>query len=285
MANTKQATWNDWMGADVVGSDGDKIGSLDNVYADGTGTRPAWLGVKTGFLGMRESLVPIEGVEGDGEDLRVPFTKDQVKDAPSVDPENGELDRDDESELHRHYGISAPGGGQAATGAASGATATAAAGSQRADDVGAGRADAGRDAAAAGGDTGHDKSGPDTDTAMTRSEEELAVGTRSQESGRVRLRKYVDTEQVSTTVPVRKEVARVEREPITDENRDAATSGADIHEEEHEMVLNEEEVVVDKEVVPKERVRLDKDVETEEREVSDEVRKERIEVDDDTTTG
>ena len=115
---------------------------------------------------------------------------------------------------------------------------------------------------------------------MTRSEEELAVGTQRRETGRARLRKYVVTEEVQQTVPVQREEVRIEREPITDANVDAATSGAEISEEEHEVVLHAEEPVAEKRVVPKERVRLDKDVETEERTVSDEVRKEQIDVDD-----
>src|SRR5687768_18482317 len=117
--------------------------------------------------------------------------------------------------------------------------------------------------------------------ATTRSEEELRVGTQTRERGRARLRKYVTTEQVTQTVPVQREEVRVEREPITDANLDAATSGPAISEEEHEVTLREEEVVVDKRAVPKERVRLDKDTVTEERQVSEEVRKEQIQVEGD----
>jgi uncharacterized protein (TIGR02271 family) len=124
-------------------------------------------------------------------------------------------------------------------------------------------------------------SGRNTDDAMTRSEEELRVGTAERESGRVRLRKYVVEDEVTQTVPVRREEVRVEREPITDANRDDATSGPEISSEEHEVVLREEEVVAEKRAVPKERVRLDKDVETEEREVSETLRKEQVEVDQD----
>jgi uncharacterized protein (TIGR02271 family) len=112
---------------------------------------------------------------------------------------------------------------------------------------------------------------------MTRSEEELRVGTQQREAGRARLRKYIVTEQVTQTVPVRHEEVRVEREPITDANRDRALSGADISEEEHEVVLHEEEPVVEKRTVPKERVRLDTETVTEDRELSEEIRKERIE--------
>jgi uncharacterized protein (TIGR02271 family) len=130
------------------------------------------------------------------------------------------------------------------------------------------------------GDTGEDVSGPTTDDAMTRSEEELRVGTTEREAGRVRLRKYVVEDEVTQTVPVRREEVRVEREPITDANVGDAMSGPEISEEEHELVLHQEEPVAEKRAVPKERVRLDKDAHTEEREVSDTLRKEEIEVDD-----
>jgi uncharacterized protein (TIGR02271 family) len=112
---------------------------------------------------------------------------------------------------------------------------------------------------------------------MTRSEEELHVGTTQRESGRARLRKYVVTENVQQTVPVQREEVRVEREPITDANRDRATAGPDISEEEHEVTLHAEEPVVEKRTVPKERVRLDKETVTDERTVDEQVRKERIE--------
>ena len=118
---------------------------------------------------------------------------------------------------------------------------------------------------------------------MTRSEEELRVGTTEREAGRVRLKKYIVEEEVTKTVPVRREEVRLEREPITDANRGDATDGPAISEEEHEVVLHEEEVVVDKQAVAKERVRLEKDVTTEDETVSDTVRKERIDVDDSRT--
>jgi uncharacterized protein (TIGR02271 family) len=116
---------------------------------------------------------------------------------------------------------------------------------------------------------------------MTRSEEELRVGTQTRERGRARLRKYVVTETQQVTVPVSREQVRLEREPITDANRDAATSGPAISEEEHEVTLREEEPVVEKRAVPKERVRLDTETVTEERQVAEDVRKEQIEVDGD----
>ena len=119
---------------------------------------------------------------------------------------------------------------------------------------------------------------------MTRSEEELRVGTTEREAGRARLKKYVVTENETRTVPVKREEVRVEREPITDANVGDATDGPSISEEEHEVVLHEEEVVAEKRAVPKERVRLDKDVEVDQETVSEEVRKERIDIDDATGT-
>ncbi len=129
------------------------------------------------------------------------------------------------------------------------------------------------------GDDGHDTSGPDTDDAMTRSEEQVRVGTQKVDTGKARLRKYVVSEEVTKTVPVRHEEVHVEREPITDTNRDKAMAGKEISEEEHEVVLDEERVVVDKETVPVERVRMDTETVTDQQEVTEEVRKEHIEED------
>jgi uncharacterized protein (TIGR02271 family) len=102
---------------------------------------------------------------------------------------------------------------------------------------------------------------------MTRSEEELRVGKSSRERGQARLRKYVVTEQVEKTVPVQREEVRLEREPITDANVGDATDGPAISDEEHEVTLHEEEVVVEKRAVPKDRVRMDKQTVTEDQTV------------------
>ena len=118
---------------------------------------------------------------------------------------------------------------------------------------------------------------------MTLSEERLRVGTQTQEAGRARLRKYVVTENVTETVPVSREEVRIEREPITEANRDQAMSGPAISEEEHEVVLREERPVVEKEAVPVERVRLDTETVTDQVTVNEEVRKEQIDTDVDGT--
>jgi uncharacterized protein (TIGR02271 family) len=118
---------------------------------------------------------------------------------------------------------------------------------------------------------------------MTLSEERVNVGTRSTEAGRARLRKYVVTENVTQTVPVSREEVRIEREPITDANIGDATSGPAISEEEHEVVLHEEQPVVEKEAVPVERVRLDTETVTDEATVTEEVQKEKLDTDIDET--
>jgi uncharacterized protein (TIGR02271 family) len=116
----------------------------------------------------------------------------------------------------------------------------------------------------------------DEDAAMIRSEEELKVGTEQARRGRAGVRKRVKTEQVERTVPVEREELRVEREPIPAGERDRAEVGED----EQTIELHEERPVVEKQVVPKERIRVGKEVVTDEEQVSEEIRKEEVEVDD-----
>jgi uncharacterized protein (TIGR02271 family) len=246
----------DWRGRTLKDRTGDKIGTIDAVYVDQQTDKPEWALVNTGLFGTKSSFVPIAGASPSGEDVVVRVAAQQVKDAPKMDPDQ-ELSEQQEAELFRHYGIDYTTEGSV--------TAT-----------DSGQASAGRDP------VGRDTSGPTTDEAMTRSEEELRVGTADRERGRARLRKYVVTEQVEQTVPVRREEVRVEREPITDENVDQALAGPEISSEEHEVVLHEEEPVVEKRVVPKERVRMEKDQVTDEVQISESVRKEQIEAERDT---
>jgi len=252
-------TVRDWHGRTMVDPAGDKIGKISDIYLDDDTGQPEWALVNTGLFGAKATFVPLAQAQATGDSVQVPYEKAQVKDAPGMQAD-GQLSQDDEAELYRHYGLAA---------------ATAGHDIDPRDRDGDRVDDDAQDTA-----VGHDTSGPTTDDAMTRSEEELRVGTETRERGRVRLRKYVTTGQVTTTVPVQREEVRLEREPITDANIDAATSGPDISEEEHEVVLREEEPVVEKRAVAKERVRLDKGTVTEERQVGDEVRKEHIDVDD-----
>ena len=128
---------------------------------------------------------------------------------------------------------------------------------------------------------GRDTSGPTTDSAMTRSEEQLRVGTQTQVAGKARLRKHVVTEHQQVSVPVSHEEVTLEREPITEATRGAAYDGPAISEEEHEVTLHAERPVVDTEAVAVERVRLGTQTVTEQETVGGQVRKEQIELDTD----
>jgi len=244
-------------GGSVVGNDGSKIRSIGQVYLDDETSQPEWVTVKTGMFGGAESFVPLADANVSGNEIRVPFDKDKVKDAPQVSDSEGHLSQDEEADLYRYYGMNY---------------------TESTSDSGlptGGRTDEREDPSA--GAVGRDTSGPTTDDAITRSEERLNVGTEQVSAGKARLRKFVVTENVTTTVPVQRDEVRIEREPITDANRDAAVAGGDITDEEHEVTLTEERAVVDKETVPVERVRLDKETVTGEQQVTDEVRKEQIE--------
>src|SRR4051812_15039388 len=248
-----------WRGKTALDTDGNKIGTVEEVYLDADTDRPEWLAVKTGLFGSRISFVPVAQASDAGGDVRVPYSKDQVKDAPHAEAD-GQLSQQEEAQLYHHYGLDY---------------------SESRSDSGLAEGTAGdRTPQGSPGVVGDDVSGPETDHAMTRSEEELHVGTAEREAGRVRLKKYVVEDEVTQTVPVRREEVHVEREPITDANRGDAVDGPAISEDEHEVVLHAQEPVVDKRAVPKERIRLDKDVQIEQREVTDTVRQERIDVDD-----
>ena len=244
-----------WIGQTAVDQSGDKIGKVEEIYVDDVTGEPEWLAIKTGLFGSKLTFAPLRGATSEGDDLRLPYAKDLVKDAPNVETD-GHLEPDEEALLYRHYG--------------------------RTDyDVATDQAND----SAGPGTVGEDTSGPETDDAMTRSEEELRVDKVKRETGSARLRKFIVTDVVEMSVPVQREEVRVVREPITEANRDQAMAGGDLTTEEHEVTLHEEQVVVDKQVVPKERVRLDTDVVTDERQVSEEVRKEQIEVDGDVDHG
>jgi uncharacterized protein (TIGR02271 family) len=286
------------IGADVYDADGNKIGTASEVFLDDQSGNPEWVTVKTGLFGTKESFVPIRDADLTGDGLRVPVSKDAVKDAPKIDTE-GHLSPQEEEELYRYYGMSGTQSGQMSgqTTQTTDYTTTGTAATTTNTGMGAGMTDPTGDTQATSntgyneasdtnqhGTRGRDTSGPTTDDAMTISEERLNVGTERVEAGRARLRKYVVTENVTETVPVTREQVRVEREPITDANIGDAMDGPAISEEEHEVTLHAERAVVEKEAVPVERVRLDTETVTDQQQVSDTVRKERVDTDGIDTT-
>ncbi|WP_353940720.1 PRC and DUF2382 domain-containing protein [Streptomyces sp. HUAS MG91] len=268
---------------------GEKIGSVERVYLDDRTGKPGWATVKTGLFGMKETFVPLNGASRTEDRLQVMYTKEAVKDAPRVEADQ-HLDESEQQELYAHYGLTRPAAGAAGTagnrperpaaapgvhgttGAAGSAGAAGAAGSGYATGESTGRHAAGaREPAMRGAADTSDK-----ETELIRSEERLRVGVEEQEVGHAHLRKVVETENVTTSVPLSHEEVRVVREPIGEGDAKRATIG----EAETEVTLHAERAVVSKETVPVERVRLETEKVTETQEVSDTVRKERIEFDD-----
>ncbi len=267
----------DVIGATAYDRDGDKIGTIGHVYYDDDTDQPKWLTVNTGFFGTSENFVPLQGAENtEGGSVTVAYDKATIKDAPNVS-DDGRLSPQDEQRLYRHYGLDYDtfGNTDVDDRGVLGDSDTNGRHAER-DTDGYGVFDDDQRTAA-----GHDTSGPNTDAAMTRSEERLNVGTETREAGRARLRKHVVTEQQQVTVPVSHEELRVEREPITDANRGDAYDGPAISEEEHEVTLRAERPVVSTETEAVERVRLGTETVRSEETVSGDVRKEEIEVDDD----
>ncbi|MFE0028643.1 DUF2382 domain-containing protein [Amycolatopsis sp. NPDC059021] len=248
----------------VVDPEGNKIGKVGNVYLADATRQPEWITVRTGLFGTKESFVPLQGANMERDGVHVNVAKDQVSEAPRIDAD-GRLSMDESAELYRHYGMPVP---------------------RTAPDAGIGRGPAGSGQGGRAGGRPEDrgkaaKSGKGTpDAEMIRSEEQLNVGTEQVETGHVRLRKYVVTEEQQVTVPVRHEEVRIEREPITD---GSARPGDELGEQEQDIALHAEKPVVRKETRPVERLRASTETVTEDQTVTGEVRKEQFDVQDDST--
>ena len=175
-----------FIGRTAVDSEGSKIGPIGQVYLAGQTGEPVWVTVTTGRHGTRQSFAPVHGSEFEGDQVRLAVSKDLVKDAPRVEADQ-ELSEQEERTLFEHYGVPYTTEGsttaQGAPGTAQGASGTSEGASGTAQSVPGGY---GVDETGDRGGPGHDVSGPSTDDAMTRSEEELRVGTTQRESGRVR---------------------------------------------------------------------------------------------------
>lgn len=237
--------------AEVVDQNGEKIGHVGQIYLDDATNQPTFVTVKTGLFGTRETFVPLNNVDTNADVLRVPFTKEFVKDAPNVDAD-GHISETEQDEIYRYYQLNGTAGY---------------AGTERRDAVDTDRRDLGTDR--------------DANGEMIRREEELRVGTERVQTGQVRLRKHVVTEQQTVTVPVQREEVQVVREQIAD----GTPSNHRLGEGDAEQVvtLTEERPVVDKVVVDKERVGLQERTVTEQQQVTAEVGREEIVVENDAT--
>lgn len=238
--------------------DGDKVGSVKDVYVNDTTGQPDFVSVNHGLFGGGDSIVPLRGhTLRDGE-LHLAFPKDRIDNAPNLE-EDGHLTNEDQEAFYRHYGL------------------------EGTKDVTTYETDA-RHAApaaapAAGAATDREvrRDVADDKDQIVRSEEQLNVDKERVQSGQVRLRKYVVNETETVEVPVEREEVRVTREPITDADR--ANYDGRIGDEEASVTLHEERVNVSKESVPVEKVSLDKETVRDTERVSEELQKERIETD------
>ncbi len=253
------------LGANVVDSKGDKIGSVGQLYLDDRTGEPSWVTVNTGLFGANETFVPLHNANFDGEDIVVAYEKDFVKDAPNESVEDGHLSVEQEEQLYRYYSIDA-----AAPAAAAGQQGQHAEGQYVEGQYAQGEQAQHAQAGAAHG----------TDDISVR-EERLNVGTETVETGRARIRKYVTTENEQVSVPVSKERLVVDREPV--EGGRAVPGGLDANpgeEFDHEVTLREERPVVAKETVETERVHVGTETVTENQTVSGEVSREHVEVEE-----
>lgn len=389
------------IGSEVYDPKGDKIGKVGSVYVNDETRKPEWVTVRTGLFGTKETFVPLSGAAATEEGVRVPVSRDKVKDAPQVDAEGGHMSEQEGRDLYSYYGLTPTarkgqaGQGQAGQGQAGqgqsgqgqagqgqggqgGMADTGTAQQPMADTAQSGTAQsgsggqsgsgsggmtgaetagamglAGAGAGAAGmaarsrsgertterpsehtteksgmADTSSARTGSDMGTqsrtatpqhaaettsstptptqgftgqsaastpatsrsgqqgaesgvhSMTRSEEHLRVGTERVESGHVRLRKYVVTEEEQVRVSLSHEEVRIERRPIAEHERSSAMHGAQIGEQSRDITLHAERPVVTKETVPVETVQMRTEMVTSDQVVKGEVRKERIDVED-----
>jgi uncharacterized protein (TIGR02271 family) len=230
-----------YVGRTAIDTAGEKIGKIEQVYISDTSGMPDWVTLKTGLFG-KDRFVPLHGSSFTGEDLVLPYGKDVVKDSPEV-ADTEHLNADESDALYRYY-------------------------QQYLGQSGGDHSDE-RTQTGAIGNAGH------TEGYLTRSEEQLNVGTEQVAAGRAGIRKFVVTEQQTVNVPVSHEEVRVVREPLAPgESVDGATIGEDAI----EVPLMAEQVVVDKDVVGVEKVRLETEKVTEQQAVTEQVRKEQIEV-------
>lgn len=242
-------TMNRLFDCEVVDVQGNRIGPVENLWLDPATNQPEFVAVKTGMLMGKTHLVPVAEAQIDdaNHQLRVPYREDQIKNAPHF-PDDADLSEEDEQGVYRHYGLrrsEAP----SPTGLAGGAGITEARQQRAPTDQG--------------------------ERTMPLAEEQLRVGKRPVEAGRARLRKVVRTERVQEPVELRREQVTIERVPASGQEvpRDA------FQEQEIEVPLTREEPVVEKEAHVTGQVRVDKTVETEQRTVGGEVRREEVEID------
>lgn len=258
---------NDLQKATVVDRDGDKIGSVGQVYVHNGTETPSWVTVNTGLFGTNETFIPLDDAQVNGDEIRVPYEKAFVKDAPNIN-ENGELTPEQENELYRYYGVKDPGYGGHANGVAGGVHGD----RDHHDRDHLNRDHHDRDRLDGDREQRHGAD-LDNDEKVTLHEERVNVGTEKVDAGRLRLRKHVVTDTETVEVPVEREEVFVERTPAS--GRD----GGRIGEEEVDVQLTKERPVINKETVATEDVHVGTRAVHDTERVTTDVSREEVDVD------
>lgn len=243
----------DLLGVRVTGADGKVVGTIEQVFRDDVDGTPAWARVRSGKIGR---FVPLGSCQVTAEGVRVPFDAQKIMGGPNIDA-GQHMSAAQAEELTRYYGLTIP--TQQPRGDAGEMDETAP------DEMAQGQVAA--QGPMAEGDW------------LVRQEERLQVGIEQLETGRVRLHKYVDVENIEQPVHLFHEEYDIERIPLSAEDQNRVTS--DLSEGELELVLHEERPVLRKERVAVERIRLRPRRVEEDTTVRDQVRRERIEVEPD----
>ncbi|QRQ66862.1 PRC and DUF2382 domain-containing protein [Corynebacterium tuberculostearicum] len=296
----------DLFNATAYDKDGEKLGDVNEVFVDDQSGQPTFVEVNHGLFGMNSSLVPLRGHDFSGDDLKLGFSKDRIKDAPDFDSDKP-LTPEAQSDIFKHYGLEnahdvtdykdsnldSKRDVQAGADKDHNLTAGAGAAGAGAGVAGAGVAGAHADEKKAATHTTDDaaterKAGVADDAAaartnndgeLIRSEEQLNVNKERVATGEARLRKYVVTDTESVEVPVEREEVRVERTPINAEDAKNYNGSISGDSEEASVTLHEERVNVNKETVPVEKINLKKDTVRDTETHTEELRKEQIDTD------
>ena len=87
----------------------ERIGRVDDLFVDET-DRPEYIGVKTGFLGMKSTLIPMElaRVNDRRRLIEVAADKHTVTEGPAFDDDE-EITPDHEARIYGYYGLEHPG--------------------------------------------------------------------------------------------------------------------------------------------------------------------------------
>jgi uncharacterized protein (TIGR02271 family) len=272
-------------GYEVYDPNGEKIGKVDDLFVD-ENDQPEYLGVKMGFLGTKSTLIPweIASADEEGHRIEVSVEKGKAKDGPAFDDDR-EITPEYENEVRSYYGLEGMQGSeqQGTYGEYYGEETDEASG-ERHPGVAMGDTQSGEfrehDAGAEGVSEPEDDLEDEDELRVQRTEEELRAGTREREAGGLNVRKRVRTDREQLRVPKRREEVHVDRVPV-EEGREV--SGVEIGEDEVRMPVTEEEVVTEKRPVAKEEIRVRKDAVEDEEVVEEDVRREEVDVDDQTT--